>query len=166
MSNKTRFLTLLFLLLAVAALAAAPAALAQSTAITDDQVNEVAHDLYCPVCESTPLDVCPTQACRDWREVIRTQLAEGRSKQQIMDYFAEQYGDRVLAEPPRSGFDLIVWILPAAAVIGGGFFFARYLNRLRRPEDDRDEEAPPSSPPPSGEDPYLARVEKELQQKS
>ena len=31
--------------------------------VTDDQVNAIAHDLYCPVCENTPLDVCGTQAC-------------------------------------------------------------------------------------------------------
>lgn len=153
------------LLAAITALAAAPAALAQTnTTITDDQVNEVARDLYCPVCESTPLDVCPTAACRDWREVIRAQLAEGRSKQQIMDYFADQYGGRVLAEPPRSGFALIVWLLPAAAVIGGAFLFARYLNGLRRSESERPAETAP--PPPLQEDnEYLARVEKELQEK-
>ena len=153
----------LLLLTAVGVLAAAPVALAQSdTNITDDQVNEVARDLYCPVCENTPLDVCPTAACRDWRDVIRTQLAEGRSKQQIMDYFADQYGGRVLAEPPRSGFALIVWLLPAAAVIGGGFLFARYLNGLRKPEGEQLAETPPL---PHENNEYMSRVEKELEKK-
>lgn len=165
MSNKTRFLTLLFLLLAVAALAAAPAALAQSTTITDDQVNEVAHDLYCPVCESTPLDVCPTQACRDWREVIRTQLAEGRSKQQIMDYFAEQYGDRVLAEPLAVGLTSSSGFCrqPPSSEADSSLRATSIACADQRTTATRK---PPSSPPPSGEDPYLARVEKELQQKS
>ena len=35
-------------------------------AVTDDQVNEIAREVYCPVCENTPLDVCDTQACADW----------------------------------------------------------------------------------------------------
>jgi cytochrome c-type biogenesis protein CcmH len=35
--------------------------------ITDDQVNAIAKQMYCPVCENTPLDVCPTQACIDKR---------------------------------------------------------------------------------------------------
>lgn len=169
MSKVTRLFPLIALLLAaVAALGTATAARAQTdtTAITDDQVNEVARDLYCPVCESTPLDVCPTQACRDWREVIRVQLAEGRTKQEIMDYFADQYGGRVLAEPPRSGFALIVWLLPAAAVIGGGFLFARYLNGLRRAENERVVETAHPLPPPQEDNDYMARVEKELQEKS
>ncbi len=166
-SRRLFWLVALLLLASVFALAA-PAAQAQTdtSAITDDQVNEVARDLYCPVCESTPLDVCPTAACRDWREVIRTQLAEGRTKQEIMDYFAEQYGGRVLAEPPRSGFALIVWILPAAAVIGGGFLFARYLNGLRREENERTAETADAPLLPAEENEYMARVERELQEES
>ncbi|GAB4151047.1 MAG: cytochrome c-type biogenesis protein CcmH [Candidatus Promineifilaceae bacterium] len=169
MLKATRLFPIVALLLVTTiALGTATAARAQTdtTAITDDQVNEVARDLYCPVCESTPLDVCPTAACRDWREVIRVQLAEGRTKQEIMDYFANQYGGRVLAEPPRSGFALIVWLLPAAAVIGGGFLFARYLNGLRRAENERVGETAPPPPSPQEDDDYMARVEKELQEKS
>lgn len=129
------------------------------TPITDDEVNAVARELFCPICESTPLDVCPTQACADWRELIRTQLSQGKSKQQILDYFADQYGDRVLAEPPRRGFDLIVWLLPIAAVIVGGLFFGRYLRGLQAPAG--------ASPSPSSAplDDYVARIEAELNQR-
>jgi len=35
----------------------------QPPKVTDDAVNSVAKELYCPVCENIPLDVCPTQAC-------------------------------------------------------------------------------------------------------
>ncbi len=164
--NGKRHLPLLLLLGLVALLTLAPTAAAQDV-ITDDQVNEVAKDLYCPVCESTPLDVCPTQACKDWREVIRTKLGEGESKTQIMEYFRVQYGDRVLAEPPRSGFDLIVWVLPIVAVVGGAFFFARYLNRLRAtPPRDAIVPATPADETPPPADDYLARVERELRESS
>lgn len=129
------------------------------TPITDDEVNAVARELFCPICESTPLDVCPTQACADWRELIRTQLSQGKSKQQILDYFADQYGDRVLAEPPRRGFDLIVWLLPIAAVIVGGLFFGRYLRGLQAPAGA----SPSSSSAPL--DDYVARIEAELNQR-
>ena len=68
--------------------------------VTDDQVNAVAKQLYCPVCENIPLDVCPTQACAQWRDLIREKLAAGWSEKQIKDYFVAQYGERVLAAPP------------------------------------------------------------------
>src|SRR5512146_2288186 len=66
---------------------------------SDNDVNRVAKKLYCPVCPNTPLDVCTTQACKDWRSQIRDQLASGWSEKQIMDYFVQQYGERVLGEP-------------------------------------------------------------------
>ena len=75
-----------------------------STPPTDDEVNAIAGKLYCPVCESTPLDVCPTEACKDWRELIRTMLSEGKTEADILEHFEAQYGARVLAEPPKKGF--------------------------------------------------------------
>ena len=39
---------------------------------SDDEVNAIARKMYCPVCENVPLDVCPTQACMEWRELIRS----------------------------------------------------------------------------------------------
>src|SRR5512144_1761258 len=74
---------------------------AQGPTPSDDDVNKIAKQLYCPVCESTPLDVCPTEACRQWREVIRTMLTEGKNEAEIKQYFAEQYGVRVLNVPPN-----------------------------------------------------------------
>ena len=97
--------------------------------VSDDEVNAVAKKLYCPVCENTPLDVCATQACKDWRELIRQQLGEGWSEGQILDYFAANYGVRVLAQPPTWGFTTLVWILPVIGLAGGGLFLGRLLRR-------------------------------------
>ena len=86
---------------------------------TDDDVLRVAKNLYCPVCPNTPLDVCETKACDDWRTQIREQLSEGWTDQQIIDYFVAQYGERVLAEPQRKGFTSLVWFLPLIVVLVG-----------------------------------------------
>lgn len=141
-------------------------ALAQDTVVTDDEVNEVAKDLFCPVCESTPLDVCPTQACADWRELIREQLADGQTPEEVQAYFARQYGDGVLANPPKQGFNLILWLSPVVAVILGGFFFSRYMRTLRASaagiEEDFEEEAVDAVDPPIAQDDYKAKLEAEL----
>lgn len=94
-------------------------ALAQGKTPTDDEVNAVAKKLYCPVCPNTPLDVCETKACEDWRAQIRDELASGWTEQQILDYFVAQYGERVLAEPQRRGFTSLVWTLPVIGVLLG-----------------------------------------------
>ena len=129
---------------------------------SDDAVNQVAKQLYCPVCENIPLDVCPTQACQDWRELIRQKLALGWSTQQIRDYFAAQYGDRVLSEPPTRGLNWLVYLLPPGAFVAGAVIVWRVMVNSRRKDGPGSDAAPPA--PPS-HDPYLARLEEELKQK-
>jgi len=73
--------------------------------VSDDEVNRLASELYCPACENVPLEVCPTKACAQWRELIREKLALGWNDEEIKAYFATQYGDQVLAVPPRRGFN-------------------------------------------------------------
>lgn len=98
--------------------------------VTDDEVNAIASQLFCPVCENVPLDVCPTQACADWRDEIRAMLEQGRSEAEIKAYFVERYGQRVLATPEVRGINLIVWIVPPVAVLGGVIVLIAVLRRL------------------------------------
>src|SRR5512143_642059 len=108
-------------LIAAAVFLPARLAAAQNPTPSDDEVNRIAHQLYCPVCENTPLDVCPTEACRQWRELIRQQLSQGWSEDRIKQYFVDHYGARVLAEPPRTGLNWLVYVLPPLAILAGAF---------------------------------------------
>src|SRR5215208_7481846 len=103
--------------------------LAQGPTPTDDEVNRIAKQLYCPVCESTPLDVCPTEACRQWREWIRTMLSEGKTDAEIKQYFVEHYGARVLAEPPNR---LVTYLVPAVAILLGALLLFRAFQLWRK----------------------------------
>src|SRR5512134_2008311 len=119
MKRKLLFILMFVLATSLLAVIVVSAQEGQPLVPTDDEVNAVAKKLYCPVCPNTPLDVCETQACKDWRAQIRDQLAEGWSEKQIMDYFVLQYGERVLGEPQRSGFTSMVWVLPLIVVLLG-----------------------------------------------
>ena len=121
----------MILLLAASALFAPPAlAQEEEPPPTDDEVNAVAAQLYCPVCENIPLDVCDSPACADWREEIRTMLAEGYSEDEITAAFAARYGRRVLASPDARGIDVLVWALPPVGVIAGAIVLALALRRM------------------------------------
>src|SRR5574337_1144484 len=127
---------LLIALLVVAALLAVRPAAAQDATprpVTDDDVNRVAKQLFCPVCENVPLDVCPTQACAQWRATIREKLEAGWSDPQILDYFVQQYGERVLAQPSTRGPTVLIWVLPPLALVGGAFVLWRFLRQMTRP---------------------------------
>jgi cytochrome c-type biogenesis protein CcmH len=132
--------------------------------VSDDQVNAIAKKLYCPVCENTPLDVCPTQACKDWRELIRQQLGEGRTEAQILDYFVAKFGTRVLAQPPARGFSTLVWVLPAVGLVGGGIFLWRLLRGWQRSRTPGElMAARPGTGPPQIAPDLLARIEREVE---
>lgn len=163
-----------FLLLSLALIAAglfvitSRPALAQAPQPTpsDDDVNRVARQLYCPVCENISLDVCGTQACAEWRALIRQKLAAGWSDQQIKEYFAQQYGDRVLATPPARGLNWLVYIVPPVLILAGGVLVWRVLSSMRKARPSAS--ASPAGSPTAGspeDDPYLARLEEELRKK-
>src|SRR5512140_1635473 len=118
--TRRNFIPLAISLLALAAFfMPARLAFAQKPTPSDDDVNRIAHQLYCPVCENTPLDVCPTEACRQWRDLIRQQLSQGWTEDRIKQYFVQQYGVRVLAEPPAAGLNWLVYVLPPLAIVAG-----------------------------------------------
>jgi cytochrome c-type biogenesis protein CcmH len=140
-------------------------ALAQQPTPSDDAVNAVARQLYCPVCENTPLDVCPTQACHDWRELIRQMLADGKSTDEIKQYFVDHYGARVLAEPPRTGINWLVYIVPPVLFLAGmGLLIVAFIS-WRRMEKVPAGEAGPGSHPTVANAEYIRRLEEELKQR-
>jgi cytochrome c-type biogenesis protein CcmH len=128
---------------------------------TDNEVNAIAREMYCPVCENTPLDVCPTQACAEWRELIRDKLAEGWSEAQIKAYFVEQFGDRVLAEPPRRGLNWLVYLIPPIAFLAGVVILYRAF-RTWRASSPKIGEHPEPSQVEQTKDEYIDRLEEEL----
>jgi len=138
-------------------------ALAQSTVVTDDEVNAIAHKLYCPVCQNTPLDVCPTDACHDWREQIRGMIAEGKTEDEILQYFVDQFGDRVLSAPPVSTkFNWIIYILPPIIILAGAIILFRSLKEWTTPravEAGLGADGGELSVP---QDDYVARLEEEV----
>lgn len=157
--RRAAILSGLSLFFVLGLLLAAPAS-AQEGEPTDDQVNAIAKELYCPVCENIPLDVCPTQACVQWRETIRQMLADGRSEEEIRQHFVEQYGARVLATPPASGLNWLVYVIPPLAFFGGAFILFRALRAWRHPAAA---EAPAGTV--NNDDPYVARLEEELRRR-
>lgn len=157
----------IFLALAVGLLAGLllyQKAVAQNPTPTDDEVNRIAHQLYCPVCENTPLDVCPTEACRQWRDLIRQQLSQGWTEAQIKQYFVTQYGARVLAEPPATGINWLVYVLPPVIILAGAFILFRAMSSWMKLARQKSSAEPP--PPDASGDEYAARLEEELRRRN
>lgn len=160
--KSSRFFWLTVLVTLLLALLTTSFALAQDNppiTPSDDQVNAIAKQLYCPVCENVPLDVCPTQACAQWRQLIREKITQGWSADQIKNYFVQQYGDRVLATPPIHGLNYLVYIIPPLAIIAGVFILFRAMQAWKKPLPADSAQEIPSE---ASKDEYVIRFEEEL----
>jgi cytochrome c-type biogenesis protein CcmH len=160
--KKLFWLTTLLLVLSTLSVATVSA---QGSTPTDDEVNAIAKQLYCPVCENTPLDVCPTQACKEWREEIRTMLADGKNEAEIKQHFVDYYGARVLAAPPATGFNWLVYVVPPIAIVAGIFVLFRALRAWSRASQTVTTTDKTAASPASNDE-YIARMEEELKKRN
>jgi cytochrome c-type biogenesis protein CcmH len=161
----------LILAAAAALLLAAGAAAAAHGATLDDRVYAVASRLMCPVCAGQTVAESDSAVAREMRDVIRSKLQAGEPPDAILNFFVGQFGDSVLAEPPRRGLALLLYAGPAAGVAGGLALAIVLIRRWTPPrpaEGHASEESPPDPdqvpgglPGAAGGD--LARLSKELE---
>lgn len=102
--------------------------------VPDDDVNSIAKQLYCPVCENIPLDACGTAACKDWREEIRMMLAEGMNTQEITEDFIRRFGERVVGtpqDPLLRALSLVTpWLITGLGAAGAAWMFVRRRRKI------------------------------------
>ena len=152
--------TVLFLVLLTVGVASAQSP--TPAAVSDDQVNAVASELFCPECENIPLDVCPSQACADMRAEIRQMLAQGWTKAKIKNYYVERYGDRVLGAPPARGWNWLIYVIPPAAILLSAAILYRAFRTWKRSSLTSEMQSLESPGPTAAVDEYVARLETEL----
>jgi cytochrome c-type biogenesis protein CcmH len=129
-----RALRMIVLLTAAAAMLGAAAPEPKTT------LPDVEDEVMCPIC-GTALNLSGAPQADRERAFIRRQIAAGKTKEEIKDALVAQYGTEVLAEPPKSGFDLTAWLVPVAAILAAAVAIAIGLRRWRRA--GRDGGGPP-----------------------
>lgn len=95
------------------------------------------------------------------KEEIAARLQRGESKEQILGYFSSKYGEKVLAAPTFSGFNVVAWIMPVIVVLVGGGVVSRVARRWAR-ETTKQEEEP--SPPSPVDEAYRERLAREIEE--
>ena len=83
-------------------------------------VDDVAKEIICQCGCTMIVSTCDCGTADTMRKEIREMLSQGKTKEQILAYYVEKYGEVVLAAPTKQGFNLTAWITPFAAIAGGG----------------------------------------------
>ena len=120
------------LLVGAAALALAAPALGQ-----DSMLADLEDEVICPTCKTT-LEMSASPVADRMRAFIRRRASEGATKQEIKDELVEQFGEGVLAAPPKRGFNLLAWALPLAGLalaVAAVTLLARRWRRTRGPDE-------------------------------
>ena len=94
-------------------------------------VMELSHKLRCLVCQNQSIAESNAPLAVDLRDQVREQLSAGKSKDDVVDYLVDRYGDFVLYEPPFKAATALLWLGPAALLLGGGGWLAFRLRRRR-----------------------------------
>jgi cytochrome c-type biogenesis protein CcmH len=96
----------------VALMAAAPALASER----HPTLAELEGEIICPTCH-TSLDQSDSPIALRIKSFISARIAAGDTKSQIKSKLVAQFGEGVLAEPPKHGFGLLAWVLPIAGIL-------------------------------------------------
>jgi len=122
--------------------------------------KQIEGKLIAPCCWSQPVSQHYSEAADKIRVEIRELLAAGKTEQEILDYYASTYGERILASPQARGFNLLVYILPWVALLAGAAIVIAFLRRQRSPTPPVRQET--EVPSPAIDQTYTTRLEQEL----
>ena len=111
-------------------------AMAASETFSDPAMEARARNLQrqlrCLVCQGESIDESGASLAAELRQVVRQQMAEGRSDQQIKDYLAARYGNFILMRPPVEADTYFLWAAPFLVLIGAGGVAIFVISRARK----------------------------------
>jgi cytochrome c-type biogenesis protein CcmH len=99
------------------------------------------HQVRCVVCQNESIDDSEADLAHDLRQLIRSQVAAGKSDAEIQAFLVSKYGDFILLKPRFNAMTAIIWVVPFANVAGGvGLLIARRRRTLESADDLSPEE--------------------------
>ncbi len=138
-------------------LAAAGDSAIELTPEQESRARSIESELKCPVCRSQSIRQSRSFMAEDMKRRVRELIAQGRSDDEIREYFIARYGEWILLTPPKRGFSLAAYVLPFLAVVAGATMLVFAARRWRGGDGRRITPEPPPAP-------YLERLDKELEE--
>ena len=135
--SKTGFLLAALLLCAVLSVVQLGTLHAQTPqpgagSFSEKEAQGIDRMIMCPVCPAETIDQAQVEIARQMRQMVRAMLAEGKERQEILEFFVDRYGQDILGAPPKSGINLVAWLAPiggVAAALLAVYFVLRSMAR-------------------------------------
>lgn len=81
--------------------------------------EELSNQLRCPTCQGLSVLDSTAPFSNQIKDIVKDQMALGKTDQEILDFFSTKYGFWILREPPTEGFSLLAWLLPIFILVLG-----------------------------------------------
>lgn len=147
------------MLLALLIGAPTAAQLKSKAADVEALARQIEQVLIAPCCYTQTIAEHRSEASEQMRQEIRDMIQKGMSRQQVLDFYVAKYGERILAASRPKGFNLTAYILPGLGIVAGAGIVALLLRRWKSPL------SPTPAPDKEVDADYLARIERELEEK-
>jgi cytochrome c-type biogenesis protein CcmH len=95
----------------------------------ETEFRDLIGKLRCLVCQNESLAGSQADLAQDLREEVYRMMSEGKSRDEVLAFLIERYGDFVLYEPPIKPSTYILWFGPFLVIAFGGFMLVRLLRR-------------------------------------
>lgn len=129
--------------------------------IADDIASELACQCGCGYTVASCGGAMQCDVGDQMAVLVSQKVKKGETKEEILTYFVNQYGEKVLAAPTKQGFNLTAWIMPFVAVAAGGTVVYFVLREWLANRRIREETEPPAPTDLGG---YGERIDRELEQ--
>jgi cytochrome c-type biogenesis protein CcmH len=95
------------------------------------EAREIENLIIAPCCWRQPVSIHPSPASDEIKKDIRAMLTDGLGREEILDKYVAQYGERILAKPPSRGFGRLAYLLPLIFLVAGAAVALLVMRRLR-----------------------------------
>ena len=102
-----------------------------SDPVLEQRARSLSAEIRCLVCQNQSIDDSDAQLARDLRVLVREQLVEGKTDEEILAFLVERYGEFVLLKPAVGTHTLALWSLPFLALVVGGLALWRFFTFRR-----------------------------------
>jgi cytochrome c-type biogenesis protein CcmH len=130
-SLRSKRFRLIAALLVIAFFAVLPL-LAQQQA---DRVKEIGGKFQCMCGCNQVLTQCNHVGCTVSTSMLKelgAMVSRGDSEDKITQTFVQEFGTTVYAEPPKSGFSLVAWLMPVFYFLIGAAIVVFFINKWRK----------------------------------
>ena len=123
----------------------------------EERAQSIDKQLICLQCPGETIDQSQVELAAQMRAAVRARLEDGWTRDEILRYFVDRYGEAVLAAPPKEGFSLLAWVVPPVGLAGALVLLLLVVRSMRVRSDVQNE----GTEPGQMED-YLAMADAEM----